>query len=189
MNKTKKILRSLVVVGVVGAVATAGAFSAFSGQTDNPNNQITAGTVDVQDNDANGALYDIAAAKPLDPKESCIEVKYTGSLPSDIKMYRVPGALGSLAPYANLKVEYGTQASPVFPTCTGFSAAGTLYNGDLPGFATDWTGGYAATPGVDGDWDLNETLVYRVTVSIDDDANAEGLNTSAHTLRWEARNQ
>ena len=51
----------------------------------------------------------------LDPKESCIEVKYTGSLPSDIKMYRVPGALGSLAPYANLKVEYGTQASPSLP--------------------------------------------------------------------------
>ena len=40
------------------------------------------------------------------------------------------------------------------------------------------TGGYAATPGVDGDWDLNETLVYRVTVSIDDDPNAEGLNTA-----------
>ena len=86
MNKTKKILRSLVVVGVVGAVATAGAFSAFSGQTDNPNNQITAGTVDVQDNDSNGALYSIGNAKPLDPKESCIEVKYTGSLPADIKL-------------------------------------------------------------------------------------------------------
>jgi len=189
MNKTKKILRSLVVIGVVGAAATAGAFSAFSGQTDNPNNQITAGTVDVQDNDAGGALYSIAAAKPNDPKENCIEVKYTGSLPSDIKMYRVPGALGSLAPYANLKVEYGTQASPSFPSCTGFSPAGTLYNADLPGFATDYTGGYAASPGVDGDWDLNETLVYRVTVSIDDDANAEGLNTGTHTLRWEARNQ
>jgi hypothetical protein len=189
MNKTKKILRSVVVIGVVGAVATAGAFSAFSGQTDNPNNQITAGTVDVQDNDSNGALYSIATAKPLDPKESCIEVKYTGSLPANIRMYRVPGALGTLAPYANLKVEYGTQATPSFPSCTGFSPSGTLYNSDLPGFATDWTNGYPATPGVDGDWDQNETLVYRVTVSIDDDANAEGLNTGTHTLRWEAQNQ
>ncbi len=138
MNKTKKILRSLVVVGVVGAVATAGAFSAFSGQTDNPNNQITAGTVDVQDNDANGALYSIATAKPNDPKESCIEVEYTGSLPADIKMYRVPGALGSLGPYANLKVEYGTQASPSFPSCTGFNSVGTLYDADLPSFATTY---------------------------------------------------
>jgi hypothetical protein len=166
MNKSRKILRSLVVVGVVGAVATAGAFSAFSGQTDNPNNQITAGTVDVQDNDSNGALYSIGNAKPLDP-----------------------GALGTLAPYANLKVEYGTQASPTFPSCTGFTPVGTLYDADLVGFATDYTGGYAATPGVDGDWDNNETLVYRVTVSIDNDPNAEGLNTGTHTLRWEARNQ
>ena len=189
MNKTRKILRSLVVLGAVGAVATAGAFSAFSSQTDNPNNQITAGTVEIEDNDASGALYSIAAAKPNDPKESCIEVKYTGSLPASVTMYRVPGALGTLAPYANIKVEYGTQASPSFPSCTGFSSDGTLYDGDLPGVATTYGGGYVATPGVDGDWDLNETLVYRVTVSIDDDSAAEGLTTGTHSLRWEARNQ
>ena len=189
MNKTKKILRSLVVIGVVGAVATAGAFSAFSGQTDNPNNQITAGTVDVTDNDAAGALYSVANAKPNDPKTSCIEVTYTGSLPADIKLYRVPGALGTLAPYANLKVEYGTQASPTFPSCTGFVASGTLYDADLTGFATTYATGFAATPGVDGDWDQNEKLVYRVTVSIDNDPLAEGLNTGTHTLRWEAQNQ
>jgi predicted ribosomally synthesized peptide with SipW-like signal peptide len=189
MNKTRKILRSLVVLGVVGAVATAGAFSAFSSQTDNPNNQITAGTVAVQDNDAGGALYSVAGAKPLDPKENCIEVKYTGSLPADVHLYRTPGALGTLAPYANVKVEYGTQASPSFPSCTGFNSAGTLYDGDLPGLATTYGGGYAASPGVDNDWDQNETLVYRVTVSIDDDNNAQGLTTGTHTLRWEARNQ
>jgi hypothetical protein len=189
MNNMRKILRTLVVLGVVGAVATAGAFSAFSSQTDNPNNVITAGTVAIQDNDASGALYSIASAKPSDPKENCIEVKYTGSLPADVHLYRVPGALGTLAPYANVKVEYGTQASPSFPSCTGFSSAGTLYDGDLPGLATTYASGLVATPGVDGDWDANETLVYRVTVSIDDDSNAQGLTTGTHTLRWEARNQ
>jgi predicted ribosomally synthesized peptide with SipW-like signal peptide len=189
MTKTRKLLRSLVVVGAVGAFATAGAFSAFSSQTENPNNQITAGTVSIEDNDADGPLYNIAAAKPNDPKANCIEVKYTGSLPSDVRMYRAPGALGGLGTYANIKVEYGTQAVPSFPSCTGFNSAGTLYDGDLPGFATTYAGGYAATPGVDGDWDANETLVYRVTVSIDDDSNAEGLSTGAHALRWEAQNQ
>src|SRR5918998_1865521 len=108
MSKTRKILRSLVVLGVVGTVATTGAFSAFSSQTENPNNQITAGTVEIEDNDSNGALYNIAAAKPNDPKESCIEVKYTGSLAANVKLYRVPGALGGLGTYANIKVEYGT---------------------------------------------------------------------------------
>jgi predicted ribosomally synthesized peptide with SipW-like signal peptide len=101
MTKTRKILRSLVLVGVVGAVATAGAFSAFSSQTDNPNNTITAGTVSIEDNDSGGALYSIAAAKPSDPKENCIEVKYTGSLPADVNLYRVPGALGSLGAQAS----------------------------------------------------------------------------------------
>jgi hypothetical protein len=99
------------------------------------------------------------------------------------------GALGGLGTYANIKVEYGTQATPSFPSCTGFNSAGTLYDGGLNGFATTYAGGYAATPGADGDWDQNETLVYRVTVSIDDDANAEGLSTGAHALRWEAQNQ
>ena len=42
---------------------------------------------------------------------------------------------------------------------------------------------------MDGDWDQNEKLVYRVTVSIDNDPLAEGLNTGTHTLRWEAQNQ
>jgi predicted ribosomally synthesized peptide with SipW-like signal peptide len=189
MRNAKKILRSLVVLGVIGAIATAGAFSAFSSQTDNPGNQITAGTVDIQDNDANGALYNLAAAKPNDPKENCIEVTYTGSLASSVKLYRAPGALGGLAPYANVKVEYGTQASPSFPSCSGFNASGTLYDGDLTGFATTYGAGYAANPGSDGDWDNGEKLVYRVTVSIDDDANAEGLSTGAHALRWEAQNQ
>jgi predicted ribosomally synthesized peptide with SipW-like signal peptide len=189
MSKTRKILRSLVVVGVVGAVATTGAFSAFSSQTENPNNQITAGTVEIEDNDGNGPLYSLGAAKPNDPKENCIEVKYTGSLAASVKLYRVPGALGPLATYTNIKVEYGTQATPSFPSCTGFNSAGVLYDNDLPGFATNYTGGYGATPGVDGDWDLNETLVYRVTVSIDDDSAAEGLSTGAHALRWEAQNQ
>jgi hypothetical protein len=189
MTKARKILRSLVVLGVVGAIATVGAFSAFSSQTENPDNQISAGTVDIQDNDADGALYDISAAKPNDPKENCIEVEYTGSLPANVKMYRAPGALGGLATYANIKVEYGTQATPSFPSCTGFNPGGTLYDGALPGLATTYAGGYAATPGVDGDWDQNETLVYRVTVSIDDDSNAEGLSTGAHALRWEAQNQ
>ena len=42
---------------------------------------------------------------------------------------------------------------------------------------------------MDNDWDQNETLVYRVTVSIDNDPNAEGLSTGVHSLLWEAQNQ
>ena len=52
MSKTRKVLRTVVVLGLIGALAAVGAFSAFSSQTENPGNQITAGTVDLTDNDS-----------------------------------------------------------------------------------------------------------------------------------------
>ncbi len=64
MNKTTKILRTLVVVGVVGGLAALGVFSAFSSQTDNPGNVVTAGSVTLTDNDSGTALYNIPAGKP-----------------------------------------------------------------------------------------------------------------------------
>ena len=44
-------------------------FSAFSSATDSPDNAITAGTVELSDNDSGSALYGIAAAKPGDTLE------------------------------------------------------------------------------------------------------------------------
>ena len=60
--------------------------------------------------------------------------------------------------------------------------------GKLNAVPTDWNTGLLDAPGSDGDWDQNEKLVYRVTVSVDDVPAAEGQTTGAHTLRWEARN-
>ena len=177
MSKTRKVLRTVVVLGLIGALAAVGAFSAFSSQTENPGNQITAGTVDLADNDSGSALYNLTNAKPSDPQERCIEVSYTGSLPSEVKMYRVPGAaLGALAANVTVLVQ------------TGFNAEDTLYNGKLNALPTDYGTGLLDAPGSDGDWDENEKQVYRVTVSVDDVPVAEGQTTGAHTLRWEARN-
>jgi predicted ribosomally synthesized peptide with SipW-like signal peptide len=189
VSTTKKVLRTVVVLGLIGAFAAVGAFSAFSSQTENPDNQITAGTVDLSDNDSGNALYNLTNAKPNDPQQRCIEVSYTGSLASEVKMYRVPGAaLGSLATNVTVTVQSGTQATPSFPGCTGFTAEDTLYTGKLNALPTDWNTGLLDAPGSDGDWDQNEKLVYRVTVSVDDVPAAEGQSTGAHTLRWEARN-
>ena len=189
MSKTRKVLRTVVVLGLIGALAAVGAFSAFSSQTENPGNQITTGTVDLTDNDSSTALYNLTNAKPSDPQQRCIEVSYTGSLTSEVKMYRVPGAaLGALADDVTVTVHSGTHASPSFPGCTGFNAEDMLYNGKLDALPTDWNSGLLDAPGSDGDWDQGEKLVYRVTVSVDDVPAAEGQTTGAHTLRWEARN-
>ncbi len=135
MSTTKKVLRTVVVLGLIGAFAAVGAFSAFSSQTENPNNQITAGTVDLADNDSGNALYNLTNAKPSDPQQRCIEVSYTGSLASEVKMYRVPGAaLGALAADVTVTVQSGTQATPSFPGCTGFTSEDTLYTGKLTRF-------------------------------------------------------
>jgi len=189
VSKTRKVLRTVVVLGLIGALAAVGAFSAFSSQTENPGNQITTGTVDLTDNDSSTALYNLTNAKPSDPQQRCIEVSYTGSLTSEVKMYRVPGAaLGALAANVTVTVQAGTQATPSFPGCSGFNLVDTLYTGKLSALPTDYSTGLLDAPGSDGDWDQNEKQVYRVTVSVDDVPAAEGQTTGAHTLRWEARN-
>ena len=57
VNTTRKALLSALVVGVLGSVVALGAFSAFSSQTSNSGNTFTAGTVNIEDNDSDGAMY------------------------------------------------------------------------------------------------------------------------------------
>ena len=50
-----------------------------------------------------------ATAKP-----SCIKVTYTGTLDANVRIY-TPSTIGELGPNVNLKVEAGTQATPIVP--------------------------------------------------------------------------
>jgi len=191
MSRTKKVLRTLVVVGVVGALAGLGAFSAFTSQTDNPGNSVSAGSVTLADNDGGSALYNIANGKPGDSAEACIRVNYTGSLDADVKLF-TPSSIGALGPHVNLKVEPGTQVSPSFPDCTGFTADGAaIFDGNLDTFPTSYATGVADNPGASSAWTTNDAVVYRVTATLKSDApdSAQGASTGSHTIRWEARNQ
>jgi predicted ribosomally synthesized peptide with SipW-like signal peptide len=191
MSKTTKVLRTLVVVGVVGGLAALGVFAAFSSQTDNPGNNVTAGTVTLADNDSGTALYDIANAKPGSTQTSCIRVNYTGSLDADVKLF-TPSTIGALGPHVTLKIESGTQAVPAFPTCVGFSAETTLFDAALSTFPTTYAGGVSDNPGiVASKWVNNDAVVYRVTATLAANApdTAQGNTTGSHILRWEARNQ
>ena len=192
MNRTRKILRTLLVIGIVGTVAGVGSFSAFTSQADNDNNRVSAGTVTLTDNDGGTApLYDITAAKPGDTQTSCIRVAYTGSLDATVKLY-TPSTIGALGPEVNLKIESGTQASPSYPSCTGFSAETTLFDAALSTFATSYAGGVTDFPGtVATKWVNGDAVVYRVTATLSASAGdaAQGTTTGLHTLRWEARNQ
>ncbi len=171
-------------------------FSAFSSTTSNDNNSFAAGTVLVSDNDAGAAMYSIAGRKPGDSVTGCIKVTYTGTLPADVKLYTNYTA-APLATYVDLTVDKGTVSSaPAFPACTNFSPTATIYTGTLAGFATaknSYANGIAAYPAAQTQWNQNDTLYYRFTLTLEDNNNANGgaspLATGAHSFTWEARNQ
>jgi hypothetical protein len=195
MSNRSKVLRTLLVLGIVACIAGAGVFSAFSSKTDNPGNIITAGTVELEDNDGGTALYAITGAKPGDSKTSCIKVTYKGSLPATVKLF-TPSTIGELGPYVNLKVEAGTQTTSVFPNCEGFTPAATptVYEGTLAAFATEhstFTNGITTNPGAATKWETNNSVVYKFTATLSSSAPeaAQGKTTGSHIIRWEAQNQ
>lgn len=190
MNRSRKVLRTLAVVGVLAALAGVGAFSVFSDFTDNENNQVSAGRVDIDDNDGGSALYSLTNAKPGQAAPAkCIRVDYTGTLPADVKLYTT-STIGALGPNVNLKVEAGTQAT-FNSNCSGFTAQQTLFDAALSTFPTTYGGGVTDYPGAETSWDNGENVVYRFTATLNANTpnTQQGASTGLHTFRWEAQNQ
>jgi hypothetical protein len=188
LQTLRKILITVVVMGVVAATAGFGVFAAFTATTENSGNSIATGTVAIGDNDGGSAsLYSLTNAKPGDAQSGCIRVTYTGSLGATVKLYASSGITNGST--FNLKVERGSGLSGSFPACTGFSAAGTIYDSDLGSFGTDYTGGVDARGAA---WAQNDAVDYRFTVTQKDDStpNAHTSVTSSglHAFTWETRN-
>lgn len=192
MRRTRKLLATLLIIGVVGALAGVGTFSAFSATTDNTGNQFASGTVAISDNDAGAAMYNVSNQAPLATVESCIKVTYTGSLPADVSLY-TDSAVGALGGYLDLDVYVGTipPADP-FGDCTNFVQDSQVFNNTLSNFATnnvDFASGLVAYPGGGTQWSQNDVLAYRFVLTMQDNPLAEGQTTGAHRFVWEAQNQ
>ncbi len=194
-TKTRKMLLTLLVIGVVGALAGVGTFSAFSSTTVNSGNSFAAGTVYISDNDAGSAMYNVSNQKPLSTVQACILLTYTGTLPSDVRLYTT-STINAVGQYIDLTVEKGT-GSGAFPSCTGFVAQGApIYTGTLSNFAAtrnSYVSGVAAYPGAQTQWNQNDTLVYRFTLTLQDNNLANGgaggpLSSGVHSFTWEAQN-
>jgi predicted ribosomally synthesized peptide with SipW-like signal peptide len=192
MPRTKTILRSLLAIGAAGALAGFGTFSAFSSSTENPGNQIASGTVVLSDNDSGSALYDVSGAKAGDTVDRCITVTYSGDLDADVKLY-LPDAVGALAPYVDMTVTPGTDATPSWGDGARLVADGApLFSGTLQGARAahdGWANGLVDNPGSGTEWGQGDTVTYRVQLTLQDDNNAQGKVTGTHRLMWEARNQ
>src|SRR5262245_1690768 len=197
MNRMEKVLLTFLLIGVLGGLAGLGVFGAFSSTTSNANNSFASGTVVIDDNDANSALYNVSNAKPGTSASGCIKVTYTGSLASDVHIYTT-STVGSLGQYVDLTITPGSQSgSPAFPSCSGFTAdpGGAIYSGTLQNFANTkntYANGLLDYPGTSAtSWATNDSVVYQFTTTLQSGApdSAQGLSTGSHAFTWEARNQ
>lgn len=193
MSSPRKLALSVLVLVVAVAAIGLGTFSAFSATTTNSGNAIASGTVVIGDNDTNQAMYNVTNQKPGDTFQQCIKVDYTGSLAASVKLYTT-SSIGALGPYIDLQIRPGS-GNPTFPGCTGFSADGSdLFNGTLANFAsthTSYTNGVLdAGPGAGTSWVSGNSVVYRLTLTLQSGAPdaAQNLSTGSHTITWEARN-
>lgn len=185
-----KVLGTLAAVTLVGVLGVAGTTAALSDTTENELNEFDAGEVDLEDNDSGTFMYDVEDAEPGNPIERCIQISYTGTMDSTVSLY-MSTPVGDVAPYVNMVVEAGTQTTPVFPDCTGFSATETLYTGTLAGFqsthGTVAAGAVYSPNGGGTPWTPGDTAVYRVTLELSSAARGPGENFSgAHTYTWQA---
>ena len=198
MSKTRKMLITLLVIGVVGTLAGVGTFSAFSSTTDNTGNSFDAGTVYIADNDAGSAMYNVTNAKPATTVTKCIKVTYTGTLDADVKLYTT-STVNALGSYIDLTIDKGTlSGANTFPNCTNYvNETSGIFSGTLANFTTtknNYTNGIAVNPGAGTKWVTNDYVVYRFTLTLQDNNAANGgaggaLLSGAHSFTWEARNQ
>lgn len=162
--------------------------AAFSGTTVNSGNFASAGSVTLTDNDAAAAMFNVSGLAPLQSAVRCIQVDYTGSLdPSAVKLYKSAVSGTGLEAYLDATIEIGTWsgAAPAFPSCTNFSPSSTIFPtaalSSLFSARTNYGNGLTA-------WDPAgaETRVFRITLALQDNNLAQGLNTT-FDLTWEVQ--
>ena len=193
-DKKRKLLLTLLIVGVLGSLAAFGTYSAFTATTSNDNNSFAAGTVKIED--AGGqttALFNnVTNQGPGTNTQRCIRVKYSGSLGATVHMY-IPSV--SNGNKFQITVERGSGLTdPTVRTCGGFtqsSDAWTTSDGDLSAFPSAYSGGVAGKAS-DAAWAQNDTIDYRITLTPKDDAtpnaHTSAVSTGTFSITWEARN-
>lgn len=194
--RRRRIVRTVLVVGLTAAFAAVGTYAAFTATTTSPGNSFAPGTVAIGDNDTGAAMLALAAAKPGDSDTSCMRVTYTGSINSSVRLYA--GLTGSLAQYLTLTVTRGTDAAPSFDSCASFApdatnyigaGAGVVYSGALSAFPSTYAAGLVdPIPAAPESWTASEAHSYRFAISLDNNNAAQGLSSTA-SFTWEARNE
>ena len=188
-SMTKKLLLTVVVLALVASAVGYGTYSAFTATTTNSGNSFATGTVIISQHAGSTTLYSGTDKKPGDSAVACVRVTYTGSITAAVKLYTSSGITnGSVF---NLKIERGSGLSSPDNTmnCTGFTASSTAYDSALGSFGTSY--GTGVTGKASGNWATNDSVDYRFTISVNDDATANAhtsaTSTGSHSFTWEAQ--
>ena len=184
----RKLLATLILLGALGAVAGFGAYAAFTSTTSVASNSFAGGTVTLSSNSASTPVYSLTARAPGNVGERCIRVTYSGSLTSNVHLYRSSFTSGTgLDSYLTFTVARGTGAQN---DCSDFASAATIYSGTLNGFPTTYAAGLSlVNASASTNWAQNDAVTYRITATLQNDVAAQGLTTGTHSFTWEARNQ
>ena len=124
-QSTVQLLGALMALGVIVLLVWTTTTAAFVDTTDNTGNLFGAGFVELTDDDAGVALFNVDAMSPGQIEVGCIEVSYEGSVITDLGAVSVyadielASAAGTLEGDLNVTVEEGTGATP-----TGMSTSG-----------------------------------------------------------------
>jgi hypothetical protein len=187
----RKGLLTLLAVGGLGAMAGLGTFSAFSATTTNSGNDISSGTVKIDQHTGATTLYSATNKGPGQTVQGCVRVTYSGTITaSAVKLY-VSSGITNGSNY-NLEIDRGSGLTTLDSTmsCAGFTQSSVAYNGALGSLGTT----YAA--GLDGKaaaatWATNDAVDYRFIISVVDDPTPNAHTTpnasGSHTFTWEAR--
>jgi hypothetical protein len=167
-------------------------YSAFSGTTDNPTSNWSAGTVGLSDDDTNTALFSATNLKPGSTGTKCIVLTSTGSVASTVRLYGTNLATtSSLSSHLDLVIDEGTGSSFATsgPTsCTGFTATGNAYTGNLAAFGTGKTN-FANGVGTWAPAAGTQTRTYRFTYTLNNAVpNTAQGGTASIGFTWEAQN-
>jgi hypothetical protein len=188
MPRHHKLLMTTLVVGLAAALGGFGVFAAFSGTTTNPGNTFAAGTVTIEDNDGDTALFTNAVKHKPGDYDRCIKVKYTGSLDSTVKLYT--SAITGTGSDLNVTIAKGTGAAA---DCSDFVSAATVFGPNtLANFRStypDYANGLAVNPGAATKWVTNDQVTFRFRITVPDANSAQGKVVDPFTLTWEAQNQ
>src|SRR3954470_17712036 len=176
-DNKRKVLLTLLLVGVMGSLAAFGTYSAFVATTTNSGNSFAEGSVAIQDDTSPATvLFNVTNAAPSVATSKCIRIRYLGTLASKVHMFIPSTANGDKF---QITVERGDSMSAsdlTNRTCTSFNSTSTPVNAvDLDTFAATYGSGVQGKP-ADAAWGQNDTVDYRITLVPKDD-----ITPNAHT--------